>query len=277
MTYKTILVHLDEGKRCPARVEIAIRLARHNDAHLIGLNALTHVELPGYVLADAGGAAVADIQKRHSLEQAASAKSAFSAAVAATGLSKAEWRTSALDAVEAVTRQGRYADLIVLGQPWDEDDSGVERGFAQRVALEAGRPLLMIPYAGEFRTIGKRVFIAWKTTREATRAVSDAVPFLQKAEAVQVVAINAKPDAEGSTPGSEIALYLARHGVRVEVKVDRADEGDAGQEILSRAADFSADLIVMGAYGHSRVRELVLGGASRTIFESMTVPVLLSH
>jgi nucleotide-binding universal stress UspA family protein len=277
MAYKTILVHIDAGKRCPVRVGAAISIARQYDAHLIGLNALTSVELPGYVMAGSGGMPVADIQKRYADEQVALAKADFDKALSAAGLAVAEWRASALDALDAITLHGRYADLIVLGQPWAKDNAGVGRGFAEQVVMEAGRPVLMIPYTGKFAVIGKRILIGWDASREATRAVTDALPFLQHAEAVQVVVINPKAGEHGAMPGSDIALYLARHEVNVEVFTDQAAENDVGNEILSRAADFGADLIVMGAYGHSRFREMVMGGASHTIINSMTVPVLLSN
>jgi len=278
MAYKTILVHLDAGARCPARVEIATRLARRFDAHLVGLNALTVSELPGYVLAAAGGVPIADIQQRAADEQAARAKSVFDCAVAAAGVASTEWRTSGLDAVDAVTLHGRYADLIVAGQPEAGDEaSGVDRGFAGQATLEAGRPLLIVPYAGSFDTLGTRILVGWNASREATRAVTDAIPFLQQAERVEVITINPENGEHGAMPGSDIALYLARHGIRVEVHVDSGVDIDDGDELLSRAADFGADLIVMGAYGHSRFRETVLGGVSRTVLATMTVPVLLSH
>lgn len=277
MACKTILVHIDAGKRCPARIEVAIGLARQYDAHLIGLNALTAVELPGYMLAGVGGASIDEIRKRNTDKLTAEAKAAFSKAMSAAGLTTAEWRASGRDAVDAVTLHGRYADLIVIGQPWAEDSSGVGSGFAERIVLEAGRPVLMIPYAGNFGAVGKRIFVGWNGSRESTRAVTDAIPFLQQAESVQIIVINPQAGEHGAMPGSDIALYLARHGVNVEVFMDNAEQKDVGNEILSRAADFGADLIVMGAYGHSRFREMVMGGASRTVFDTMTVPVLLSH
>jgi nucleotide-binding universal stress UspA family protein len=277
MTYKTILVHTDAGKRCAARVEIAIRLAQQFDAHLIALNALTLIDLPDYVLEGVGGMSIVELQKRYAVEQAEHAKTVFSKALAASGFAKAEWRTTDLDAVDAVTLHGRYADLIVLGQPWAEDNSGVSNGFAEHVVLEAGRPVLMIPYAGNFTTIGKRILFGWNASREATRAVTDAIPFLQQAEAVQVIVINPEAGEHGAIPGSDIALFLARRGVRVEAHQDNANESDVGDEMLSRAADFGADLIVMGGYGHSRFRELLMGGATRALIDTMTVPVLLSH
>jgi nucleotide-binding universal stress UspA family protein len=277
MTYKTILVHSDAGKRCAARVEIAIRLARQFDAHLIALNALSRVDLPGYVLEGVGGVTIEEFRKRYAEEQVRHGKSSFSKAIAASGLPKSEWRASDLDAVDAVTLHGRYADLIVIGQPWTEDNSAVNSNFANQVMLEAGRPVLMIPHAGNFPTIGKRIIVGWNASREATRAVTDAIPFLRQAEVVQVMVINPKAGEHGAMPGNDIALFLARHGVKVEVHVDESSEIDIGNEMLSRASDFGADLIVMGGYGHSRFRESLMGGATRTLTDSMTVPVLLSH
>jgi nucleotide-binding universal stress UspA family protein len=277
MTVKTILVHVDAGNRCAVRVDLAIRLARQFDAHLVALNALTATELPGYVLAGAGGVPLTEIHARLAGEQAARAKAMYDRAIAAAGVAAAEWRTTELDAVDAVTLHGRYADLIVVGQPGGPEDSGVEAGFAERAILEAGRPVLMVPFAGNFPTLGSRILVGWNASREASRAVTDAVPFLQRAERVEVLVINPGKGEHGALPGSDIALYLARHGVRVEVREDSGVTIGDGEEMLSRAADFGADLIVMGAYGHSRFRELVMGGASRTLIDSMTVPVLLSH
>ena len=277
MTYKTILVHIDAGKRSEARIEIAIRLAQKFDAHLIALNALSRIDLPGYVLEGVGGMTIEEFRKRYAEEQVRHGKSTFSKALAASGLAKSEWRTSDLDAVDAVTMHGRYADLIVIGQPWTADSSAVNSNFANHVMLEVGRPVLMIPYAGNFPKLCKRIIVGWNASREATRAVTDAIPFLQRAEVVQVMVINPKAGEHGAMPGNDIALFLARHAVQVEVRVDQSSEIDIGNEMLSRASDFGADMIVMGGYGHSRLKELMMGGATRTLIDSMTVPVLLSH
>jgi nucleotide-binding universal stress UspA family protein len=141
----------------------------------------------------------------------------------------------------------------------------------------AGRPVLVVPYIGPSGTLGKRVLLAWNATREATRAATDALPFLQAADEVLVVLVKPHSISHGEVPGADIGLYLARHGVHVKVETIEGVDIDAGNLLLSRAADLSSDLIVMGAYGHSRFSELVLGGVTRTMFESMTVPVLMSH
>jgi len=137
--------------------------------------------------------------------------------------------------------------------------------------------VLVMPYAGTFDVVGKRALLAWNASREATRATTDALPFLRAADKVVVAPVKPDRAAHGEAPGTDIGLYLSRHGVRVEVAAIEGTELDAGSALLSRAADLSIDLIVMGAYGHSRMSELILGGVTRTMMESMTVPVLMSH
>ena len=276
MPYRTFLVHVDNGKYCPARLEMAINLAKRYNAHLVGLHALTAVRLPAYAIAEAG-ATLIEAQKAVAREQASRAESLFLKATGGAGLTSVEWRVSTDDAVDATILHARYADMVVLGHPRERDGSGVEMDFPERVVLSAGRPVLMVPYAGKFEGVGKRVLVAWNASREATRALTDAIPLLREAEQVHVVAFNPEGTAHGAVPGADIGLYLARHNVPVEVSYHRADDIDVGNQLLSRVADLGVDLIVMGAYGHSRLRELVMGGATRTILESMTAPVLLSH
>lgn len=276
MGYKTILVHIDSGKRCAVRVEVAMRLARQHDAHLVALNAAAPFEPPGYVLAEMGSAII-DAQKHATAAEMARAESEFTKQTAAAGFRNAEWRSAIHDPVEAMTLHARYADLVVIGQYEAAGSPGTPSDFPERLVLAAGRPVLVLPSAGSFPSIGKRILVAWNPSREATRAVTDAIPMLRLAEAVHVMAVNPRPDEHGSVPGADIGLFLARHGVRVEVKADQGAEIDVGNELLSRAADLDVDLIVMGCYGHSRMKEWVLGGATRTILESMTAPVLMSH
>ena len=149
--------------------------------------------------------------------------------------------------------------------------------FRERLILTAGRPVLILPEAGDLPCIGKRIIVAWNASREAAQAVKNAIPFLKLADEVFVVTVHPKADEHDNISTEQIVQYLFRHGVRVEVKVDRGVEIDVGNELLSRASDLSADLLVMGCYGHSRVREWVLGGTTHTILESMTIPVLMSH
>lgn len=276
MSYKTILVHIDPGKRCSARVDVAIRLAQQHDAHLVALHAIAPFEPPGYVMAEMGPAII-EGQRAVAANELARTEVAFNKQVSAAGLRHVEWRSAVDDLVHAMTLHARYADLVVIGQTDTSENSHVPAGFPERLVLAAGRPVLILPAVGSFTTIGKRILIAWNTSREATRAVTDAIPLLQRADNVHVMAVNPKSGEHGTVPGADIGLYLARHGVRVEVKADHGAEIDVGNELLSRAADLDADLIVMGGYGHSRLKEWVLGGATRTILGSMTAPVLMSH
>jgi nucleotide-binding universal stress UspA family protein len=276
MSYKTILVHMDPGKRCSARVDAAIRLAQQHDAHLVALHAIAPFEPPGYVMAEMGPAII-EAQRAVAASEFAQTESEFNKQVSAAGLRSVEWRRTIDDMVDAMTLHARYADLCVIGQTNAAENSQVPANFPERIVLAAGRPVLILPAVGSFATIGKRILIAWNPSREAARAVTDSIPLLQRADTVHVMAVNPKAGEHGTVPGADIGLYLARHGVRVEVKADHGAEIDVGNELLSRAADLDADLIVMGGYGHSRLEEWVLGGATRTILESMTAPVLMSH
>jgi nucleotide-binding universal stress UspA family protein len=278
MTYKTILVHVDNGARAPVRIGVAGALARRFDAHLIGLHALTVVKLPGYArVAVEGGTRLEEYQAKLAVDAAREAKQVFERGVSAAGIAKSEWRESRADAAESVPLHARYADLVVVGQPNATDAGAVEPDFAERLLLAAGRPLLVVPYAGDFTEVGRRAIVAWNASREAARAVTDAVPLLREAKTVQLVAFNPDAAVHGDVPGADIGLFLARHGIKVTVSQQTADDVDVGNQLLSRAADLDADLIVMGGYGHSRLKELVLGGVTRTLLESMTVPVLMSH
>ena len=276
MGYKTILVHIDPGKRCGVRVDVAIRLAQSHDAHLVALHAIPPFEPPGYVMAEMGPA-ILQAQKHAAAAEMARTEAEFNKQTEAVGFSNFEWRTAIDDPADAMTLHARYADLVVIGQSDAADSAQISGDFPERLVLAAGRPILILPSAGSIPSVGKRVLVAWNPSREATRAVTDSIPLLRLATTVHVMAVNPKHGEHGSVPGADIGLYLARHGVRVEVKSDHGAEIDIGNELLSRAADLDADLIVMGGYGHSRLQEWVLGGATRTILASMTAPVLMSH
>jgi nucleotide-binding universal stress UspA family protein len=273
--FKTLLVPVDPRPRSMRSLEIAGRIADRWDSHVVGL----YVKPPMYLPAglEAGAEALAELQRSTLAELVNEARARFEAGVKAAGIARSEWRTAEGDIAEAVALHARYADLVIVNQT--DPDADVRSNFADAVLLWVSRPVLVVPYAGEFRTLGERVLVAWNASREAARAVTDALPFLQRAQQVVVLSVAGKPSAEafGTVPGTDIAAYLARHGVKVEVAPTVAADVDAGNEILSRAHDYGADLIVMGAYGHSRAREIVFGGATRTVLQSMTVPVLMSH
>ncbi|MGH6901649.1 MAG: universal stress protein, partial [Geminicoccaceae bacterium] len=179
---------------------------------------------------------------------------------------------------EALATHARYADVVILGQA-DPEDAALPHYLPEEVTLASGRPSLVIPYIGPQATLGQRVTVAWDAKREAARAVNDALPLLTRAQTVGVVTVNPSetPFGHGEQPGADIAVHLARHGIKVEVQRIESRDIDVANIVLSHIADQSSDLLVMGAYGHSRLRELVLGGVTRTILHDMTVPVFMAH
>jgi nucleotide-binding universal stress UspA family protein len=173
----------------------------------------------------------------------------------------------------------RYADLAIVGQLDPDNEAPGSPLSPADVLLDSGRPALVVPYVGRFADVGQRVLIGWNASREAARAVNDALPLLARAAQVTVLAVNPRVGTmhHGATPGADIAAHLARHGITVTVEIAHVTELDASDTLLNRAADLGADLIVTGAYGRSRMRELVLGGVTRDLLRRMTVPVFMSH
>jgi nucleotide-binding universal stress UspA family protein len=185
-------------------------------------------------------------------------------------------------ASSVVGLHGRYADIVIVGQRDPSAGEGAyDRTMPDDVILDVGRPVLVIPHGGEFPVIGERVLVAWNASRPATRAVNDALPLLERAKEVIVVAVNPRTGegerGHGEIPSADICLHLARHGIKAEAQSQYAKDLDVGPVLLSRAIDEGIDLIVCGAYGHARWREIVLGGVTRHLLEHMTVPVLMSH
>lgn len=279
MAFKTILVHCDAGKTMASRLRVALELADRFDAHVIGLHVRQRFEAPMFT--DATMAL--DVLYRtfetavRTDEEAASA--AFQSAIGGKHRSS-EWRV--LDGLveDALIGQARYADLVVVSQADPDSQPGATPiDLAEKVALASERPLLVVPHIGAAKQVGKKVLVCWNERREASRAATAALPLLAGADSVTLLIIDPQTgDAAGSAaPGVDAAAWLSRHGAKVTVQRDTAADSDVGNVILSRAADQDADLIVMGIYGHSRVREMVLGGASRTLLSSMTVPLLVAH
>lgn len=276
MSYKTILVHITPGTRCLVRLEMAIDLARSFDASLLAVHALLPYTPPGYIMPQIVPE-ILQAQQKTVTELMANTEKDLRKHASSLGFEAIEWINLIHDPLDALCMRAKYADLVVIGQSDPDDTSGTPLDFPERLVLSAGRPVLIVPNIGSFPTMGKIALIAWNASREATRAVTDAIPLLKRAKIVHVMAVGAGHGEQGNIPGTEVANYLARHGINVDVIRDPGGEIDIGNELLSRAADMSADLIVMGGYGHSRLREWVLGGATKTILESMTAPVLMSH
>ena len=273
-----ILVHIDQSPRALMRLDIAAELARQHGAHLTALQVID-VALPVMAMGDGGGGAVIaelmEQMRQSALAAGVKLKAAFEAALAREGI-MGEWRQVEGTTQEILALHGRYADLLVLGQDDPESDSA---GLLEAMVFDCGRPVLAIPFAGSFKTIGKRVLVGWNASREASRALHDALPLIAKAETATVFLANPKRGlgGHGEEPGADIARHLARHGMKVEVAMAIADDVPDSALLLNHASDMGADLLVMGAYGHSRLREFILGGMTRSLLREMTVPVLLSH
>ena len=281
MAFKDLLIHLDTTATCAERVRLAVELAKTHEAHLTGLYVVGEPVVPAMVL----GMIPEEVrikQRRAAEEHAEMAVARFREVAEREGISF-ECRIAHspdLDIASTVALHARYADLLVIGQA-NPDDGDTLPHLPEQVALVSGRPVLVVPFVRSATPghLGERVLVAWDAGREATRAVHDALPLLVRAKVVHILCVNPKSTlmGHGAEPGTDIALHLARHGVRAEVHRTVAQERAEGEAILSSAFDRGADLIVAGAYGHSRMRELVLGGVTRTLLRSMTVPVLMAH
>lgn len=280
MGYKNLLVQLDSSKACAKRVAAAIDLAQRFDAHLVGLYVSPELSVPSFIEAQLGES-VREMQRGLRRERADKAIAAFEEAARKGGVVAEGRRQGAfLDEIpEIVTLHGRYADLVVLGQHDPDDEEALPAALVEETLMSLGRPALLVPYIGAPEGFGRRVLLAWDASREAARAASDALPLLRRAEHVQVLCVNPKQGigGHGEEPGADIALALARHGVKAEAQhvIDRSLE--VADVLLSRAADQDADLMVLGAYGHSRIRELVLGGVTHSLLRQMTIPLLMAH
>ena len=274
--YKTLLVPVDERAKSVRSLELASRIASTFDSHLVGLFIQPSPYIPASAKADGVEKVLREMQQKASSELTQEARARFDS-VMKPGMERAEWRTACGSRAETVALHARYADLVVINQT--DPQAADATHFADGVLLSVGRPVLLVPYAGETSGFGRNVLVCWNASREASRAVIDALPLLKAAQKVTVLSIDGResPGGHGESPGSDLALYLARHGVKSEVVQTVSASVDVGNVILSRAFDIGADLIVMGAYGHSRAREIVMGGATRTVLRSMTVPVLMSH
>ena len=188
-----------------------------------------------------------------------------------------EWRSLPYLSSE-VGVHAYYADLVVVGRPGSAAQTASPPGLAESLVMSSGRPIIVFPPGGKVSQV-RRVLVAWNATRESIRAVADAMPLLAKAEAVEVLVADhqRRPEGHGQEPGADIARHLARHGAHVEVRRMSSEGKDVGALLLSQAATFRADLLVMGAYGHSQVREWVFGGVTRTVLYEAGLPVLMSR
>ncbi|WP_119390798.1 universal stress protein [Taklimakanibacter lacteus] len=279
MSYKTILVSLNDLGRNQAVLESAAGMARAFDAHLQGIYVIPAIE----VCAGIGFEPIIFEGNRELFANSEkSVRAEFDKARLDNGIRGdiTVIDSTSPDITGRVIDCARRADIAIVSQPPDETSlSVVGRSFVERILLSTGRPTLVLPRNGRTSLAADLVVMGWSGTREATRAAFDSVPLLQRAKKVEIVWVD--PEKEyphpGSSPGSELAAALSRHGVNAEIEPVSTGGREAGETLLTVVADSAAELLVMGAYGHSRLSEMVLGGATKSVLKGMKCPVFFSH
>ena len=273
---KDLVVNLGMSEPHPAG-NYAVSIAEAFGAHVLAVAFAYEPVIPGSVMGGIPPEFI-EAQRTETEKGARAAIARFEAAAKRAGISS-ETRMLSASIAGASDQLGRIArrfDLIVLGQPTREQPVPDEV-IAEGVLFESGRPVIFVPFIQKAGLKLDRVIVCWDGGRAATRAIADSLPILEKAKQVEVVIVGSKPPKGDEISGADLGQHLARHGLKIDVKRITSPDIDVPSTILSYAADASADMIVMGGYGHSRLREFVLGGATRGLLESMTVPVLMSH
>ncbi len=274
MAIRNILFHAFEGDAGKAVEDVAYDLAAQHGASLTALSIIDNTPIPAYVMPYVP-ANLAETYVDEARTTSQTVEERVRAREKSTGI-ETEWRAREGDIRAVFSQHAHYTDLCVLAQGAGHDvPVGPALNLPGDLVLSAGRPILVVPWKGVPGSIGSRIMIAWNGSKEAARAVHDALPLLETADAVKVLTVG--PEQTGHIPGAEIAGHLARHGVRVEA--DHAIERDmsTSESLAAEAADFAADVMVCGAWGHSRVLETVLGGVTRDLLHEVPVPLLLSH
>ena len=275
-----ILVHVDDSANVAARIEIAATIAIAQEAHLTGA-AVTGISrfIEEAVIADPYDPAITPYLD--TLRQRAAVRlDRFDGQAQRIGVHSFERQLIDDGANGGISLQARHSDQVVVGQ---NDPIGpalaVDADLPEYVAMTSGTPVLVIPFAGKFPSVGMHVMIAWNGSREARRAVQDAMPLLRAAQQVEVVVFNPaeRSDLRSEEPHTNIIVYLRRQCIEAKLKVENVKHGALGAALLSLATASSADLLVMGCYGHTRFREMLLGGVTRAVLTSMSAPVFMSH
>jgi nucleotide-binding universal stress UspA family protein len=280
MAYKTILVSLNEIPRLPQLLKAAATLGRTFEAHVTGLYVVPAVQFYPSVGYEAMPQYF-DGNQIYFKDHAREAEEAFAKAMAAEGVTgDFELVNGASpDVADDVVARGRCADLIMVSATSPEQSAGVEPDFVEQIVISSGRPVIILPVKGDARLKADQIVLAWDGGREATRAAFDAMPLLKMAGKVFVTRIDPQKDRglKNAVPGIDLAEMLARHGIKAEVKNISTAGEDAGHALLTAANDTGSGMVVMGAYGHSRLREYIFGGTTRHMLQAMDRPVLMSH
>lgn len=270
MSLKHLMVHLDESPRTAARLALAVSLARKYQARLIGVF--------GQLAQSQSVGVVASWPTPEYAAAAHASKAEFDQAAA--GLPHVEWhdinRGSEAELVRRVTEQARHVDLVIMGQYNEHAKSAVPADLVEEIVLNAGRPVLILPYAGSFPEVGRRPLVAWSDVREAARALNDALPLMEGCEKATVMSF--APNAEEARSACDhVVGHLASHGIRAEAEVNVVTDIGIMDMLLNASSDLGTDLLVMGAHGHIGLPFMSRGAGTRYILRHMTVPVLMSN
>jgi nucleotide-binding universal stress UspA family protein len=274
---KDIVVNLSVGEAGAYAGDYAVSVASALEAHVTGIafvyDAVVPVASMGYIPPE-----VIETQQRDSEAAAKAALDRFAAATSRAGLSAEPIQVAAsfAGAGEQFGLIARRFDLVVVGQA-EPKNGTVEELIAESALFESGRPVIVVPYIQKAPLKLDRVMVCWDGSRAATRAIADAMPLLERAGQVELVIAGKERGKRDEIPGADMGQHLARHGLTVDVKRVSGGDIDVADALLSHAADANIDFVVMGGYGHSRLREFVLGGVTRSILRAMTAPTLLSH
>lgn len=285
MAYPTLLVHVDDSDCCAQRIRLAGQLAGRAGGHLIGAAATGVSRFLYHSMPPERNDPTLALHLDFLREQARNALAGFSAQCTRDGAASFETRIIDDEAGAGISLFGRAADLIVIGQA-DPDAKAGAADIPMHVVTNSGRPVLLVPFAGRIESVARRIVVSWDGGREAARALQLALPLLKDADTVALAVFELASDEHKAADAlaADPRPWLARHGIEATLAVHAVDHQrrlnrrhEVGERLLSLAADVSADLLVMGAYGHSRFRESLLGGVTRTVLEAMTLPVLMAH
>ena len=274
--FKDILVRLDEGASHNIATNFALSIAHRFDAHVAGVAFAYEPVTPGTLMS--GMPATLYEESRIECEKQAKAAVAIfenAARNASVPYSTHMVQAPVGDAFAHAAAIARRFDLAVVRQ--EENDDGRQDGCIEALLFGSGRPLIVVPYIHKEELKLDRVLVCWDNSQHAARAIGDALPLLKQAKQIEVITVASASREDNDVPGADVGIHLARHGLTVSVRNLVAQDIDIADAILSHAADMSADFMVMGGYGHSRLREFVLGGVTHTVLATMTVPVMLSH
>jgi nucleotide-binding universal stress UspA family protein len=279
MGFKDILVHIDSTHASAVRLRLGLALARRFGARLSGLHVVPDPDVPPYFKPSAVEHVV-KIYRERALEAAALAEINFREATKKAIDIVTVWHSVEGDMARLLAERARFADLLLLGQADTENPPTISAfSLREKVVVNAGTPVLVVPTSAVSDDIGRHVLVTWDSSREAARAVHDAMPLLQTAKRVSLLVVD--PDRQGhfhlTANAAEAAAHLARHGVPTEPTEIPSAGQSVADVLLAHVTNLGADLLVMGAYGHPRLLEFVLGGTTQDLLDRAAVPVLMSH